>query len=359
MGPVPSHLKGDKGKLRKLITLLAVGVVLLAVAWLAVQTIMARQITALAEAGTGFGVGSIRQLHDPRRIGVHLTDPRLDLPAARIALPEAVLSLVPLSPTTVRLDLPQVATLDLGSGPHQLGLSATEARIRLQPLSGLAPGMARITAGPMTLDGQPVASALTLSADLAARDGIWPGNAQTAYDLNWSLSGFDPSVLPRLPGLAQLVHLKGPIALEGAGRVWLDKTPTLNALETPPTPLPVGVRIDSMNLRINQITLRVMGMIGSDETGRANGALALYTSDPDALLQTAADAGIIAPMVLRLGQGVIRKVSALKIDPGQTGMVFPEPDKGELRLPLTFTDGQMRLGPIPLGPAPQLRPQVD
>ncbi|WP_170295243.1 DUF2125 domain-containing protein [Paracoccus aestuariivivens] len=341
--------------MRGFIILLAILAVFFGGIWFGIQSFMAREIGRLAEAGTGFTVGSITKLSDPSRIGVHLTEPRIVTPNGSLSLPEAYFSVGPLSPTTATLTLPATATLDLGTGPHELGMADPKASVHFMAFSGLAPGRAVIRTGPLTLDGQPLAASLEVDTKLGELAQDMPQGSQAVYDLTFDLAGLNPAALPQIAGLAERFSISDPVAFQGSGKIWLDALPTSKALQTPPTPLPTGLQIDSADLKIGTVGARLIGRLEADETGRAKGALALYTSDAQALLQTAADAGMIPQSVVMIGRTMIRTVSSLSMEPAPN-ISFPEPQAGELRLPITFAEGRMRLGPIPIGQAPLLRP---
>ena len=54
---------------------------------------------------------------------------------------------------------------------------------------------------------------------------------------------------------------------------------------------------------------------------------------------------------------MLRAVSTMPLPETAAGETanWPAPAPDELRLPILFSDGRASLGPIPLGPAPQLR----
>lgn len=182
MEAVPSRPQGNEGKLRKLIILLVVIAAVAGLCWFGVQTFMAQQLRNLAAAGTGFTMTSVEQLRDPTRIGVHVAAPRLDGPAGSLALPQADLSIGPLAPTSVRLELPDQATLDLGQGPQEIRMTSPEARIRFLLMSGLAPGKMSLRTGPIELQGKPLASGLEVRAEMGGLGDGWPAGSRATYD---------------------------------------------------------------------------------------------------------------------------------------------------------------------------------
>lgn len=333
-------------------------VALLAGAWLGGEALAVRELTRLSQAGLGFQAGSITPLREPARIGVHLTAVDLTMPPGQLQLPEADLSLRPLSPTVLRLDLPAKARLDLGAGLQELGLTEPLASLRLQPLSGLVPGRLGVSSGPMTLDGVPLADKLVLNAKLAHLGHDAPPDSVAAYDVNLSLQGLSPQALPDLAGAAQALNVSGTLALIGQGRLWLNQAPTPGMLAEG-TIRPSGLRIDGAEVQFGPLTARVVGMLRPDAQGRTQGALAIYTADAAPVLDAAAGAGLLPGSVVKLAGTMLRTLSAMPMpgegeaDPAQLRSIdWPVPTAGELRLPILFANGRMSFGPIPLGPAP-------
>ncbi|WP_170293985.1 DUF2125 domain-containing protein [Paracoccus limosus] len=332
---------------------------ILAGVWLGGETLAARELARLSQAGLGFSATSITPLRDPSRIGVHLTGAGLTGTAGQLHLAEADLSVKPLSPTVLRLDLPASAKVDLGAGPQDLGLSDPRASLRLLPLSGLVPGRLGVSSGPMTLDGTPLAEKLVLNAQLAPLGHDAPPASVSAYDINLSLQGLSPQALPELAGAAEALNVSGTLALIGQGRLWLDAAPTPMVLAGGHL-RPSGLRIDGAELQFGPLTARVVGMLRPDAQGRAEGALAIYTADAGPVLDAAAGAGMLPGSAVKLAGTMLRSLSAMPMpgeadgdDPAKPRSInWPAPTAGQLRLPILFADGRMSFGPIPLGPAP-------
>lgn len=337
-----------------LLPLLIVAAVLAGL-WLGGESLAVRELTRLAQAGF-FQAGAITPLREPGRIGVHLTEVGLTAPVGRITLPEADLSVRPLSPMVLRLELPAQAQLDLGAGAQALGLSDPRASLRLQPLSGLVPGRLGVSSGPMTLDGAALADGLVLNARLGHLGHDAPPNSVSAYDVNLAVQGVSPQALPQLAGAAQALNVSGTLALIGQGRLWLDRAPTPGVLAQG-NPALTGLRLDGAELQFGPLTARVLGMLRPDAQGRIEGALAIYTADAGPVLDAAAGAGMLPNSVVRLAGTMLRSLSATPM-PGEGDasapqpIDWPAPTADQLRLPILFANGRMSLGPIPLGAAP-------
>lgn len=162
--------------MRRLLVLAVVFVAILAGLWLGGETLLARQLRKAAAQDPGFQIGAVTELRELRRIGVHLTDLRIDRPTGALTLPMAELWLAPSRLTEARLTLPDTATLETAAGPKVLGLSGAGADLRLRPLSGLTLGSMGLHSGAMTLDGAALANGVKVSAEL----GRLGGNSRNA-----------------------------------------------------------------------------------------------------------------------------------------------------------------------------------
>lgn len=323
-------------------------VVVLAGLWLGGETLLARKLSQLAEQDPKLEIGAVTELRDMRQIGVHLADLQVTTPKGALTLPTADLWLSPVHLTTARLTLPDQATLDMGAGPLTLELSDPGASLRLRPLGGMTLGSADVTAGPMKVDGASLADGLHVSAELGRLGHDSPLGAMAAYDLKIDIEGFDPK------RIAPEITLPGALQFEGSGRVWLDSAPGPRTLAPETRPALVGLRIDQAELTLGDLGVSINGRLEADAEGRAKGELTLATEDIGPFLQAAASAGLIPEQAVVLAGAVWQKL-ATRDDATKSGDATPTKAKAKgprLRLPVTFADGKMHLGPLPLGPAP-------
>ncbi|SMO51948.1 DUF2125 domain-containing protein [Paracoccus laeviglucosivorans] len=357
--------------MRRLITLLVLLALIIGGLWLGGETLMARELRKFSAQGLGFSAGQITPLRNPGRMGVALRDAEIQTAALRVTVPQATLSVLPAVPLRARLDLPTTASVDMGNGPMPLELTDPQIDARFLALSGFVPERAHISSGPMRLDDAPLADALRLDAELTTLGADAPRVAAAAYDVNWQLQGVSPSAMPQLAQIARAIDAAGPLTFTGNGRVWLDTSPTPTALAADRPPLPTGIRLEQSELRMGNVTARLIGRIEADADGRAAGVLAIYSRDAGPMLDSAAESGLIPKRALLLANTMMRSISAMPM-PGETthdpaedpaagtvvapAITYPKPQEGELRLPLIFADGRMSLGPIPLGSAPRLLP---
>lgn len=322
---------------------------LLAGGWLGAETLASNRVAALIAQDPALQAASVSPLRDPRRIGVALSEPSWSDPALSISLPWARLFLSPASPLTARLDLPDGAAVTQGGQVMQLGLSAPVASMALSPLNGMAPNRLDVQARDLTLDGQPLAQGLSLQARLAGLGSDAPRPARAAYDLDLGLTDL------QVGGLAQLGldpgPIPGPLSVTGPLRIWLDGTPTVTDDAAPQI---VGWQTAGLDLRADTIGLRIVGRLSRDDQGLAEGQVALYSADADAMIGMATGLGLIpaqAAMLLRAG---LSQLSQADLDDTLPGPDFPAAAEGELRVAVIMRDGQLILGGVPIGPAPAI-----
>ena len=112
-------------------------------------------------------------------------------------------------------------------------------------------------------------------------------------------------------------------------------------------PVLEAVEVRDMSLQWGRLDLRGRGTLGVDAEGYAEGTLQLRARNWQEMLDTAERAGALNPSLasaLRAGLGLIARISG---------------DGDTLNVPLEFADGETRVGPIPLGPAPALARRGD
>ena len=347
--------------MRRLLTLTILAALILGALWLGGETLLARELRRASARDPGLDIAAVTELRRKDRVGVHLDGLRVSRAAGVLDIAAADLWLSPLTPTEARLDLPAQVIVDAGAGPVTLGLGTTDARLRLAPLGGMALDSIVLGAGPLTIARAPLADRLDLTATHSrAPQAPLPGAA--GYDVSITAEKLD---LERLAsaltgGSPPQASLPGLLQVQAAGRIWLDARPGPANLRPEARPALVGLRIEGADLALGPLRARMIGQISADDTGHAQGHLALYTADAAPLLQLAADLGWIPQGVVKLAGQMVERLGALPIaqsaaQDGWPGITFPDPAPGELRLPLSMAQGRISLGPIPLGPAPRLR----
>lgn len=318
--------------------------------WLGGETLLTRELRKLSDKDPKVEFGSVTELRELQRIGVHLGDIQLQTPAGLLSLPMTELWLSPLHLTEGRLNLPDEAVLNTPAGPKTLGLGRADASLRLRPLSGLTLGSLALNSGAMTIEGSELTQGLRVSAELGRLGHGAPLGALAAYDVDIALDQFDPTPL------APQIKLPGAVQFTAQGRVWLDGAPGPRTLEPETRPALVGFEILDAELGLGRVSTRISGRLQADALGLAEGELSLSTRDIKPLLQAAAGAGLIPEQAVTLAETVWKKLATRRDGATETESAGQDAGEGsgpELRLPLTFSDGKIRLGPLPLGPAPQ------
>lgn len=187
-----------------------------------------------------------------------------------------------------------------------------------------------VESGPLTLSGDNGWQAGLARALFAVRQAA---SGPADYDL-W-LEGTNISLPdsgnPALPAMLPVVRVDALVTLDQA----IDRQ------------MQPGARVESVQLRDMVVDFGATGLIAKgaltiDPAGIPEGTIDLTVRDWRAALAIAVAAGAVPPGIA----GLAERAGTL-LAGGQA----------DLSAPLTFTAGQMRLGPVPLGPAPSLYAQ--
>ena len=359
--------------MRILLVLLLIPAASLGVAWLGGESWMASRATAVIEARDDLTAHAVDPLREPSRIGVHLIeagyDGLVEGQPAGLKLPWLDLWVSPTTPYELRATLPDMVELVMNGALIALQMQGAGASLRFAPSNNMALSRASLQADAIELGGQSAISALSASAKLMGLGHDAPHAAGAAYDIALRLDQADPAVLAQL-GLQPLA-LPGLLSADGGLRLWLDAAPGRGVFQgRAARPQPVGFRSTGLNLTLGDLSAHLLGEITADDQGRATGRLALYTKDSQGWLKAAADAGLIPGSGILLGGAMLKSLSATPMQSetvsqtdghsataravsSRADFIFPDPAEGELRLPIFLRDGQIFLGAIPIGPAPQ------
>lgn len=293
----------------------------------------------------------------PTRFALRLEAPDLRAPGGRLGWSAAQLEAEAAvwSPLDWRVTLPpeQVLSLDgqrIAIHSDALRLNAALGLRESLPLSRAGIEAAALRLAPMAEGAGPLPDLLNLeglSALLAAQPGSTerpapPGGALYRLEISAARLGLPPEIATRLaarggPALsavdlpAELTDL-GLSAEIGLARP-LDRHAARGLL------YPTGIDITAAGLAWGGRRIELSGPISFDAEGRPEGRLMLRLPDWRAWFDLARTMGILpenrAPMVAAIA--------------GQLAAQSPD---GVLTLPLVLRDGQMALGPVPLGPIP-------
>ncbi|MGB7319584.1 MAG: DUF2125 domain-containing protein [Planktotalea sp.] len=116
----------------------------------------------------------------------------------------------------------------------------------------------------------------------------------------------------------------------------------LNALQSA-RPQPSNISIKLIEAKWGQLELRLAGAFDVDEQGRASGKITIKAQNWRDILAVSAATGAIPSQLVR------------PIEQGLSLLSSLSGNRNTLDLPLDLNNGQMKLGPIPLGPAPLFR----
>lgn len=354
--------------MRRMLLFVIFLVILLGGLWLGGETLLARTIRQVAQGQPSVQLQDATPLRQPGRFGLRATQLTIDSQGRRATLPEVTLWAPLTGLNTLHLGLPPVIEADLLGQPQKIGLDQAVARATLAPLNGMAIRRLSADAGKVTLNDQPLADSADLQLTLSRLGYAVPRDAATSYDLKVDLRNADPGAFipAKLP--------EGRLSVTGQGRVWLDRILTPAALQSGHPPRPVGLRADELHISLGDLGLRLIGRVLADEDGRAQGQLMIYTADAPAILALAVEQNLLRPGVADMIGRMLQQISDATPDtpseaertltdssltagriaaPQLEPMHFPKPAGEELRLPLSFRDGRMFLGPMPLGAAPR------
>ena len=314
-------------------------------AWVGAEDYVARRMRAALDDMPRARAGAVLPLRDPTQWGMRLQEVEWAGQRAGLTMDWAQVSVAPLDPFRLRMAVPDAMRLTVAGRSVPLELTDPEGAVDFAPLRRMAPAHALMRAGAVTSDGVSMLAGGRIDARLAQIDPAAPMTTLAAYDIDLDLDALEPAAL----ALAGLPVPDAPISVAGQAQLWLDGTPGPLSRRAP---RPTGFRSDGVTIALGAAEARVIGQVGHDAEGRAEGQVAVYTADADAFLDQAVALGLMdgsARMILGAG---LRNIA------GGGATDFPEPAAGELRLLMGFEGGRTTLGGMPIGPAPLLRPQA-
>lgn len=265
----------------------------------------------------------------PNRLDTTLTDLTLADPHSRIVWQMPFFQLLTLSYKRGHVIAVWPDSQAISRGPQRLriGSDGLRASVVFDPKTG-AVQRTNLEAQVVNIDRSDGA-AIALAGLRAAAQHTAPGG--TEYRLALAADA-----------IAGGTGTPGASAVSADLTATFDKLWTLSALHTPrPQPTRLGLRL--MDYRLGDLELKLAGDLEIDDAGRADGRLTVKAANWRALLDQAQDGGQIPPdlaEMLETGLDLLSRMSG---------------NERTLDVPLRFDAGEMRLGPVPLGPAPRLR----
>lgn len=307
----------------------------------------------------------VTPLRDPRRIGLRLTEVEIGDAQNGLSAPDLEVYAPLTAPMTMTMALPPRLDLRVDAVPVAVTLGAGTAHATLSPTHEMAIRDAGIQARDLGIDGAPVLQSLDVTARLTHMGGAAPTGSRAAYAVAIAAQGLTLGALP------DRLDLTGPVQL------WLTEVPGQPMLEgRVPPPALTGMQTRGLRLALGGIEAVLIGRIQADAQGFAEGEAAVYTADARQFVDAAVQAGLIPQQAAMLVGALVDNLSATPLPgdaeaapakpaPQTSPDALPDADmvvslppapKGQIRLPLILKGGEVRLGPVPVGPAPRLIP---
>lgn len=315
-------------------------VVALALAWSAYWVLGARAADRAARAliDTRAQAGQIATYDDlsvrgfPSRFDITLTAPRFGDPARGLVWQAPFVQILSLSykPWHLILALPPDQQIDAWGQQLSLRSEKLQASVVVRPTGGQPLDRLTMVGTGLTLLSAGGWQAAADSLRLASRS---TGDTTHQVAIDMTALAPDPALVAAtgLPATLTTAHAEATLALSAP-----------LALGSADRPVRVdGLTLDTANLRWGSVTLTASGSLRSDPMGRAEGRIDLVIRD-------------WRPLLPLLSQAIPGSTPTT-LDSLMTGLAGATGTPDSLSLPLTFAEGQMRLGPLPLGPAPALR----
>ncbi|MBL8562009.1 MAG: DUF2125 domain-containing protein [Gemmobacter sp.] len=290
--------------------------------------------TALAEAGAR-GIEVQHQGLDltgfPSRFDLTLTEPKVSGDGWRWQAPFAQVFALSYSPWKLISALPNTQRLEVAGQGIEIASTRMQASLFLRPETALPLDRFDAVVEGASLRGEAgwALGFASANASLIAQEG----GAQAAFRmleivpdqrLTAALNGALPATVARVDLLADL-GLSQPLGLRAA-----------------PAELTL-ITLREAHLVWGPLKLTVAGELVPDPQGRAEGTLDLRVEGWQQGLAAAEAAGVVPERFRVVLRSMLENLAAQSDEPGV------------LKLPLVMAQGQMRLGPLPLGPAPRLR----
>ncbi len=219
-----------------------------------------------------------------------------------------------------------------------VSLTATDmlAELHLAPGSSLELERMALTSGPWTVNGAgPLMAADTLVVSMTQQD------VAETYDIEISADAFAPGEGLRgvLRGADQLPGTLETLRMEAT--VTFDKPWDRAALEEV-RPQPRKIHLRLADAQWGQLRLQSAGELTMDDVGTPTGKIAIKADNWRDMLNMAEASGALSSSLRQSAETVLNLLAGLGGNPDA------------LDLTLTFEDGFVSLGPLPLGPAPQI-----
>ena len=270
----------------------------------------------------------------PNRFDTTLTDPALADPATGLAWSAPFLQIFALSyqPNHIIAAFPEWQTLASPTGKLSVQSEAMRASMVMEPNTALAFNRANLSAGALTLTPEGGRRTKLAGLQIAlTREG------EASYRAAFNADDLAPP-LPReiTNSLPDTLAAFRADATLGFSKAW-----DITALQDS-RPQPTSLKLHLAEAEWGQLKLAAAGDLTIDRTGTPTGTLTIKARNWRDILTLAEAAGTLPPgLSPQIAQG-------LSLLAGLSG-------NGEtLDIPLTFAGGFIKLGPVPIAPAPRL-----
>ncbi|WP_068115605.1 DUF2125 domain-containing protein [Tropicimonas marinistellae] len=284
---------------------------------------------------------AIRVTGFPNRVDITVEEPALADPAGGWAWNAPFVQILRLSYDKDRAIFVWPDRMSLQTPYERITIAGEEMRASVSFL----PGRAR-----EVLDSALVFRGMEISSDAGwttsvreARLAVRP-NAQNAAlrDIGLEVTGLKPrsDVIATLADAgvvpATVERLRADLTVE------FDTPWDRQALEER-RPQPTSMDIHEIAASWGQLDLRIAGKLAADDAGRADGEVLVKATNWEEILDVARQSGAVPAGIADTVESALRLLSRVAGSPKT------------LDIPLSFEDGRMRAGPVPLGSAPELR----
>ncbi|MFV0294045.1 MAG: DUF2125 domain-containing protein [Paracoccus sp. (in: a-proteobacteria)] len=360
--------------MKKLLIWLAGIVLILGALWYWAETWLSNRTREAIAANDQLRIASIVPLRNPTRIGLHME--ALDTGDDKNGLSAQDLDIyVPVyQPNALTINLPRHMTIHQSGALHELNMDKGILRASFSPSPALTLHRVRLEMRNFGIDGvTPLFESADAKAKLIHMGVAAPDGSAAAYAIDLNMNRLAAGTL------------KDRINIVGLAQIWLSSIPGKAVLDGQvPPPHLTGIQTSGIDFRMGGMHARLISRITADENGFAEGEAALYTDDARAFIDAAIEAGLIPQRAAMMVGALLKNLSDTRIasDNGQTDndrgasrthsdkagtaktetnsvddvVSLPPAGPGQVRLPIILKDGKIRLGPIPLGPAPRLVP---
>lgn len=287
-------------------------------------------LTGLTEAGWQVEYTDLTTRGFPSRFDTTVTDFALTSPEGlQYQAPFLQAFALSYRPNRVIIAFPPDQTVAIGGLPLTLASDGMRASGSVRANTALSFSAATLVADSLAMSTD--AAGIRMRGVLAAARSVGDNN----YDL---YAGAKTLTLPTAVWQKMFPQNKLPAAIDA---VSVDATVSLDAPidRLNPNPGIVAITLKQAALGWGDVSIRASGSLTPDQAGFAAGQITIEAVNADILLIGLANAGLIDPGVAPTLQNMVSTMAD---------------ETGKMTVPLTFANGQVSWGFLPLGPAPAL-----